>query len=128
MKPLHLILLILMNGLWGATYSTFKALSPWLDAGGVATWRFGLAGAILLLCWPWLPGLAPRGSALVRTTVMGVLVFVCAPRLQVAAVQRGQASDASILMALAPLIDSVGAAIFWVKTSLRAGPQVSCWA
>ena len=43
---------------------------------------------------------------------MGVIVFVCAPRLQVAAVQRGHASDASVLMALAPLIDSVGAAIF----------------
>jgi drug/metabolite transporter (DMT)-like permease len=112
MKPLHLILLIVMNCLWAASYSAFKAVSPWLDGGGVATLRFGLAGAILLLCWPWLPGLAPRGRDLVRTMVMGIIVFVCAPRLQVAAVQRGQATDASVLMALAPLIDSLGAAMF----------------
>ena len=112
MKPLHLTLLILMNCLWAVSYSAFKALSPWLDAGGVATLRFGLAGAILLLCWPWLPGLVPRGRDLVRTLVMGVIVFVLAPRLQVAGVQLGHATDASVLMALDPLITSVGAAIF----------------
>ena len=61
MKPLPLILLIVMNCLWAVAYSAFKALSPWLDEGGVATLRFGLPGAILLVCWPWLPGLAPRG-------------------------------------------------------------------
>lgn len=112
MKPLHLILLLVMNCLWAVSFSAFRALQPWLDEGGVATLRFGLAGAILLLCWPWLPGLAPRRRDLVLTMVMGIIVFVCAPRLQVAGVQRSQATDASILMALAPLIDSVGAAIF----------------
>jgi drug/metabolite transporter (DMT)-like permease len=112
MKPLHLFLLIVMNCLWAVSYSAFKAVSPWLNAGGVATLRFGCAGAILLLCWPWLPGLAPRGRFLVRTMVMGVIVFACAPRLQVAGVQRGLATDASVLMALEPLITSVGAAIF----------------
>jgi drug/metabolite transporter (DMT)-like permease len=112
MKPLHLFLLIVMNGLWAVSYSAFKALAPWLDGGGVATLRFGLAGAILLLGWRWLPGLAPRGWNLGRTMVMGIIVFVCAPRLQVAGVQRGHATDASILIALASLIDSVGAAIF----------------
>ena len=112
MKPLHLILLLAMNCLWAVSFSAFKALKPSLDEGGVATLRFGLSGAILLLCWPWLPGLAPRRRDLVRTMIMGVIVFVCAPRLQVAGVQRSLATDASILMALAPLIDSVGAAIF----------------
>ena len=112
MKPLPLFLLLVMNCLWAVSYSAFKALSPWLDAGSVATLRFGLAGAVLLLCWPWLPGLAPRGRDLVRTMIMGVIVFVCAPRLQVAGVQMGQASDASVLMALDPLVTSVGAAIF----------------
>jgi drug/metabolite transporter (DMT)-like permease len=112
MKPLHLGLLIAMNCLWAASYSAFKALSPFLNAGGVATLRFGFAGAILLLCWPWLPGLAPRGRDLVRAMAMGVVVFVFAPRLQVTGVQIGHAADASALMALAPLIDSVAAAIF----------------
>jgi drug/metabolite transporter (DMT)-like permease len=112
MKPLHLMMLIVMNCLWAVSYSAFKALSPWLHAGGVATLRFGLAGAFLLLCWPWLPGLAPRGRDLVRSVVMGVIVFVFAPRLQVAGVQLGRATDASVLMALDPLVTSVGAAIF----------------
>jgi drug/metabolite transporter (DMT)-like permease len=112
MKPLHLVLLIVMNCLWAVSYSAFKALSPWLDPGALATMRFGLAGAILLLSWPWLPGRAPRHRDLVRTTFMGILVFVCAPRLQVAGVQQGHATDASVLTALDPLIASIGAAIF----------------
>jgi drug/metabolite transporter (DMT)-like permease len=111
-KPLHLFLLIVMNCLWAVSYAAFKALSPWLDAGGLTTLRFALAGAILLLCWPCLPGLAPRGRDLVRTLVMGIIVFVCAPRLQVAGVQLGQATDASVLMALDSLISSLCAAIF----------------
>jgi drug/metabolite transporter (DMT)-like permease len=112
MKPAHLILLIVMNVLWAGSYSTFKTLAPQLDPGGVATLRFGLAAIPLLLCWPWLPGNAPRGRDLIKTLLMGVIVFVLAPRLQVAGVQRGQAGDAAVLMALEPLITSVGAALF----------------
>jgi drug/metabolite transporter (DMT)-like permease len=111
-KPLHLILLLLMNCLWAASYSAFKALSPALDAGNVATLRFGLAGALLLLCWPWLPHSAPRGKDLLRTIAMGILAFGFAPRLQVAGVQMGKAADASVLLALEPLVLSVAAAIF----------------
>jgi drug/metabolite transporter (DMT)-like permease len=65
-----------------------------------------------MLCWPWLPGFAPRGSDLLRTMVMGVIVFVFAPRLQVAGVQMGRATDASVLMALDPLVTTLCAAIF----------------
>lgn len=112
MKPWHLILLIVMNCLWAGTYSSFKVLSPALDAGGVVTLRFGLAGVVLLLCWPWLPGAAPRGRELARAVVMGVMAFALAPRLQVAGVQMGRAADASMVVALEPLIVSLGAAIF----------------
>jgi drug/metabolite transporter (DMT)-like permease len=112
MKRWHLFLLIVMNCLWAVSYAAFKELSPWLDAGGVATVRFGLAGIALMLCWPWLPGLAPRGRDLVRIMVMGVIVFVFAPRFQVAGVQMGQATDASVLMALDPLVTSLAAAMF----------------
>ena len=112
MKPAHLILLIVMNFFWAGSYSAFKALAPQLDAGGVATLRFGIAAIVLLACWPWLPGKAPRGRDLALTALMGVIVFVLAPRLQVAGVQRGQAGDAAVLMALEPLITSVGAALF----------------
>jgi drug/metabolite transporter (DMT)-like permease len=112
MKPLHLILLIVMNCLWAASYTAFKALAPWLDAGGVTTLRFGLAGVVLAVCWPLLPGSMPHGRDLVRTILMGVIVFVFAPRLQVAGVQLGQAADASVLIALDPLVTSLSAAIF----------------
>ncbi|HEX4263809.1 MAG TPA: DMT family transporter [Verrucomicrobiae bacterium] len=112
MKPLHLILLLLMNCLWAASYSAFKVLSPALDAGNIATLRFGLAGAVLLLCWPWLGGSAPRGRDLIRIIVMGILAFGLSPRLQVAGVQMGKAADASVLMAFDPLILSVAAAMF----------------
>jgi drug/metabolite transporter (DMT)-like permease len=112
MKPLHLFLLIVMNCLWAVSYTAFKVLAPWLDAGGVATLRFGLAGVILLLCWPLLPGAMPSGRDLVRTILMGVIVFVFAPRFQVAGVQLGQAADASVLAALEPLVTSLAAAVF----------------
>jgi drug/metabolite transporter (DMT)-like permease len=112
MKPLHLILLVVMNCLWAVSYTAFKVLSPSLDAGAVTTLRFGLAGAVLLLCWPWLPGLAPRGRDLIRTMLMGVIALSVAQRLQVAGVQLGNATDSSVLIALDPLVSSVGAAIF----------------
>ena len=112
MKPRHLILLIVMNFFWAGSYATFKALAPELDAGGIATLRFGIAAVILLAAWPWLPGQAPRGRDLLLTALMAVIVFVFAPRLQVAGVQRGQACDAAVLMALEPLITSLGAALF----------------
>lgn len=78
----------------------------------MATVRFGLAALALAALWPFLPGNTPRGRDLVKTVLMGVIVFVCCPRLQVAGVQRGQASDASVLMALEPLITSIAAAVF----------------
>jgi drug/metabolite transporter (DMT)-like permease len=120
MKPLHLFLLILMNCFWAASYSVFKALSPWLDSGGVTTLRFGIAAMVLLCCWPWLPGAAPRGRDFVRAVFIGITVFVCAPRLQVTGVQLGKAGDASVLLALEPLVVSVGAAIFLRE---RIGPR-----
>ena len=89
MKPLHLVLLIVMNFFWAGAYSAFKALAPQLDAGGVTTLRFGLAAVALVACWPWLPGQSPRGRDLLRTALMGIVVFVFAPRLQVAGVQQG---------------------------------------
>jgi len=103
---------VVMNCLWAATYSAFKALPSSLSAGDVATLRFGIAAAILKLCWPWMPGAAPRGRDLARTILMGVIVFAIGPRLQVAGVQMGRAADASVLVAVDPLIMSVAATIF----------------
>lgn len=112
MKPAHLVLLIVMNFFWAGTYGSFKALAPYLDAGGVTTLRFGLAAVIALLAWRWLPGKAPRGWDLGKNILMGVIVFVMAPRLQVAGVQLGKVGDSAVLVGLEPLITSVAAAIF----------------
>jgi drug/metabolite transporter (DMT)-like permease len=101
-----------MNVLWAGSYAAFKALAPHLDAGGVATLRFGLSAVVLLLAWPWLPGKSPRGRDLLKNIVMGVIVFVGATRLQVAGVQLGQAGDAAVLMGLEPLVTSIAAAVF----------------
>ncbi|HEY9175646.1 MAG TPA: DMT family transporter [Verrucomicrobiae bacterium] len=120
MRPAYLIVLLVLNVFWAGTYSAFKAFAPYLDAGQVATLRYDLAALVLLACWPWLGGKAPRGRDLVRTAVMGIIVFVLAPRLQVAGVQRGQATDASVLMALEPLVTSVAAALFLRE---RIGPR-----
>jgi drug/metabolite transporter (DMT)-like permease len=111
MKPGHLVLLIVMNCLWAATLSSFKALSPWLDPGGIVTWRYGLSSIACLLLWFQLPGAAPRGRDLVKSVVIGVLVFCLGPRLQIAGVQMGKAGDAAVLMAFEPLLCAVAAAI-----------------
>ncbi len=107
-----LLILIGFNVCWAGTYSAFKDLQPWLNAGQIATLRYGVALLMLLVCWPFMPGNAPRGLDLLKTAVMGLFVFVCAPRLQVVATQAGQAGDMSVLVALEPLVTTVGAAIF----------------
>lgn len=100
-----------MNCLWAATLTMFKALSPWLDAGGIVLFRYGLAAVACALLWPWLPGKAPRGLDLLKAGGIGVLVFSLGPRLQTMGVQMGQASDAAVLMALEPLLCALAAAL-----------------
>ena len=112
MKPAHLILLLLMNFCWAAVYSAYKVIGPALPTGGVVTLRFGLAAVCLLLAWPWLPGTAPRGADLLKTCVMGLLLFVIGQRLQVYGNQLGTAGNSSVLMALEPLVTSLAAALF----------------
>lgn len=112
MKPLFLILLVVMNLLWAASYSAFKALAPHLSSGQIATWRYLIAALVLLLFWPILPGKPPVGRDLVRTAVMGVIVFAVGMRCQIAASHIGRAGDVSLLVALDPLVVAVAAALF----------------
>lgn len=112
MRTGWLLVLIGFNVFWGGTYSAFKDLKQWLNPGQVVTMRYGLAALLLLLCWRWLPGKTPRGGDLLKTGVMGLLVFVIAPRLQVMASQAGQAGDMSVLVALEPLVITLSAALF----------------
>jgi drug/metabolite transporter (DMT)-like permease len=112
MKRLHIVLMVLMNIVWSSSFSVYKWLGDHLTTGPVVTLRFGLAAMALGLVWTWLPGKAPVGRDLVRALVMGVIVFCLAPRLQVEGVQRGQASDGSVLMALDPLVTCLAASLF----------------
>jgi drug/metabolite transporter (DMT)-like permease len=112
MRLSYLILLILMNFLWAASLSIYKALGPWLQPGGIVTLRFGLAGLALAALWPWLPGNPPRGWDFVKTIIIGLTVFMLGHRLQVLGAKLGTAGNSSILMAVEPLVTSVAAAIF----------------
>ena len=111
MRIRWLLILIGFNVFWGGTYSIFKDLKQWLDPGQVVTLRYGVAAVLLVLCWPLMPGNAPRGRDLFKTLLMGLFVFVMAPRLQVVAAQAGKAGDMSVLVALEPLVTTVGAAL-----------------
>ncbi|HVY69010.1 MAG TPA: DMT family transporter [Verrucomicrobiae bacterium] len=112
MKRSHLALLLLFNVFWAGTQSAAKALEPWLEPGGIVTLRFGSAAACLWLCWPFLPGAAPRGRDLAQTILMGLIVFVVGHRLQVFGNYLGSAGNSSILTATEPLITSVMATLY----------------
>ncbi len=112
MRAGWLLILIGFNVFWGGTYSAFKDLGQWLTPGQIVTLRYTLALLCLLVCWPLMPGKSPRGLDMLKVAVMGVLVFVCAPRLQVFATHAGHAGDMSVLVGLEPLVTTIGAALF----------------
>jgi drug/metabolite transporter (DMT)-like permease len=112
MRPAYLIILIVLNFFWAASLSAYKVVEEYLDPGGIVTLRFGLAALLLLVLWPWLPGAAPRGSDLAKTCLMGLVLFVFGHRMQVLGNKLSTASNSSVLMAIEPLVASVGAAIF----------------
>ncbi|EEF58601.1 DMT family transporter [Pedosphaera parvula] len=112
MRQSYLIILILLNCGWAASLSIYKALEPYLAPGGIVTLRFGMGTLILLLLWPWLPGKAPRGWDLVKTIVMGIIVFMLGHRIQVYGNKISTAGNSSVLMAMEPIVTSVAAAIF----------------
>jgi drug/metabolite transporter (DMT)-like permease len=101
-----------MNCGWAASLSLYKALANYLEPGGIVTLRFGVAALLLAVLWPWLPGKAPRGWDLLKTVIMGVVVFMLGHRIQVYGNKLGTAGNSSVLMAMEPVITSVAAAIF----------------
>src|ERR1700722_19777346 len=112
MRTSYLIILIFMNFLWAASLSIYKALADYLEPGGIVTLRFGLAALVLAVLWPWLPGRMPRGRDLLKTVLMGLVVFTLGHRLQVWGNKLSTAGNTSVLMAVEPLLTSVAAAIF----------------
>src|SRR6266496_1730188 len=112
MKPAHLVILLAMNLIWAAVYSAYKVIGANLSAGGIVTLRFGLAALCLFVIWPWLRSPAPRGSDMIKTCVLGLIVFVVGQRLQVYGNQLGTAGNSAVLMAVEPLAASLAAALF----------------
>jgi len=112
MKPFYLILLLVLNFFWAAVYSAYKLLGQSLPTGPIVTLRFGLAGLCLFAVWPFLKGPAPKGRELVKTCVLGLMLYVVGQRMQVYGNNLGTAGNSSVLMAVEPLITSVAAAIF----------------
>ena len=107
------MILLLMNFFWGSVYSAYKVMGQDdLPPGAIVTLRFGLAALSLFAVWPWLPGRAPRGRDLAKTCGMGLLLYVFGQRLQVYGNNLGTATNSSVLMAIDPLVTSVGAALF----------------
>ena len=121
MKPLYLIILLVMNFFWAGVYCAYKLIGQdHLQAGGIVTLRFGLAGVCLALFWPWLPGPAPRGGDLVKTCLMGLMLYVLGQRLQVYGNQLGTAGNSAVLLGLEPVLTSLAAALFLHE---RIGPR-----
>jgi drug/metabolite transporter (DMT)-like permease len=119
MRPKFLIALLLMNVFWAASYSAFKSLAADYSVGQIVTWRFLLVAVPLLLAWPWLPGQAPSRRDVPRIFIMGVIVFVLSPRLQVLGVHLGKAGDSSVVVGLEPLVTAVVAAV-WLREHVPA--------
>lgn len=101
-----------MNFCWAGSLSIYKALADYLQPGAIVTLRFGVAAATLALAWPWLPGKVPRGMDLLKTAIMGLIVFMLGHRVQVYGNTLNTAGNSSVLMAMEPIVTSVAAAIF----------------
>lgn len=112
MRKQDLLLLVLFNVIWAGSLSAYKALGEYLPTGGIVTIRFGLAAIISILILPFFKGSFPSGINLIKTILMGTIVFCLGHRLQVAGNNLGSAGNSAVLMALEPLLVSIAAAIF----------------
>ena len=112
MRLSHLLLLLLLNCGWAAVPTVATRLEAELPAREFVFLRYAFALTGLLVLWPWLPGRLPRGADFWRTVIMGVAVFNVGHLLQIGGIQLSQASDASVLLAIDPLVSSLGAALF----------------
>ncbi|MGO8678535.1 MAG: DMT family transporter [Limisphaerales bacterium] len=121
MKPAYLIILLVMNFFWAGVYCAYKVIGQdHLQTGGIVTLRFGLGGLFLLAFWPWFPGPAPRGWDLVKTCLMGVMLYALGQRLQVYGNQVGTAGNSAVLVGLDPVFTSLAAGLFLHE---RIGPR-----
>jgi drug/metabolite transporter (DMT)-like permease len=111
MKLRYLIILLVMNCFWAGALSIYTVLAAQLTRGTIVTLRFGVAALIMAAFWPFYSGKCPRGKDLLRTAVMGLIVFMLGHRLQVYGNKLSTAGNSSVLMAMEPILTSVAAAL-----------------
>ncbi len=112
MKGRHLLFLLALNCGWAALPTVVTRLEGQLGPLEFVFLRYAFAFLALVVVWRWLPGEIPRGADFWKTVIMGVTVFTVGHLFQVAGMQQSEASDASVLLVLDPLVSSIGAALF----------------
>lgn len=112
MKLSHLLLLLFLNFGWATIPTVATRVAGQLGAVEFVFLRYLFAFVAMAVVCPFLPGRLPRGMDFWKTVVMGVAVFNVGHLLQIAGIQLSSASDGSILLALDPLVSSLGAALF----------------
>ena len=121
MKPAYLIILLVMNFFWAGVYCAYKVIGQdHLQTGGIVTLRFGLAGLCLLAVLAVAARAGPAGRDLVKTCLMGLMLYVLGQRLQVYGNQLGTAGNSAVLVGLDPVFTSVAAGLFLHE---RIGPR-----
>jgi len=108
----YIFLLCLFNLFWAGALVAYKILCDYLSPGVIVTIRFGIAGIVLIPIYFFLKGDPPKGKDLIKTVIMGFLIFSLGHRLQVIGNNLGGAGNSAIIMAMEPLLASVAAAIF----------------
>ena len=109
--------LVVAGTLWGATFAAGKLALTQTGPAWLIVWRLGLASAVLLPLVPWRRlaaqwaagdvGPADAARVAVGALVAGYIVFV----MQVEGLVRTTASSAALLVAVAPPLLAVGAAV-----------------
>jgi drug/metabolite transporter (DMT)-like permease len=121
--------------LWGGTFVAGKAVLEQIGPVWLIVWRLGLASAVLLPLVPWRRlaaewrsgalGPTDAGRVLVGALLAGYVMFV----LQFEGLARTTAASASLIVAVAPPLLAVGAAVVdgeragraaWVAVALSA--------
>lgn len=109
MKKTTLLLLFLMNAIWGGTYAAVKSIMPHAPYYLVTSTRYLLAAIPVLLYVGRRYGLRMSRGDYLRCLIIGLSTLVFSPLLMYTGVNLGRSADAAILTATEPLLVALGA-------------------
>jgi drug/metabolite transporter (DMT)-like permease len=116
----HWFWLFLAQTCWAGSYVAMKLAAQEMPVGTVIFLRYGIVSLLFLAAMPWLGIPRFQRRDLLLVVVLGALDFALAPTLQVGSLLYTQAIDASILIALEPMMAVLVAAV-----ALRERPSRS---